>query len=670
MVDAFADAAPLQEHPDFGRPFVDADEWHETPSSHRFVHGGFEGSETRFSFYLPSGDEFQGRFFHYITPVPESEYSSRQLTGDDDRIGFAVSSGGYLIETNGGGPSASDPFSANDSTIGAYRANAAAAIFSRNVAREVYGAGRVYGYAFGGSGGAYRTVGGMENTDGVWDGAVPFVLGSPMAIPNCFTPRLLALRVLGEKLDDIASAMDAGGSGDPYATLDAEQAAVLREVSGMGFPLRSWYAWRTMGMHALAILYPGIRALDPTFFDDFWRVPGYEGGDPSSPVHRDRVVVETWITELLTVADLVDAGIDVSSIPGASTGNADDSWLGRDAAVIVGVRLAGLAAREPGFAELVIASGPGAGARIVLMQTVGEVSIFGPADPAVVAGLAVGDRATLDNSGFLAIGTYHRHQVPGPEYPVWNQFRSPDGEPLYPQRPILVGPIFTAGAAGIVPTGRFSGRMILLESLMDREAYPWQADWYRRRAAEFHGDDLDDRFRVWMQDRALHADIDSQTHPEQSISYGGALHQALRDLAAWVEDGVEPPASTVYTVEDGQVVPAESAADRRGIQPTLVLDSDGVDLVRVGVREPVSVRAVAESPGAGSLVSIEWDLDGDGTFETAVALDPSGRAVDQQATTFDTPGRRFVTARVVSQRKPGTRFARVRNLARLCVEVS
>ena len=85
-----------------------------------------------------------------------------------------------------------------DPTIGAFRANAAAAQYSREVAMEMYGGKRPYGYAFGGSGGGFRTIAGAENTEGVWDGVVPYVIGSPMSIPNVFTVRTYAMRVLEE----------------------------------------------------------------------------------------------------------------------------------------------------------------------------------------------------------------------------------------------------------------------------------------------------------------------------------------------------------------------------------------------------------------------------------------------------------------------------------------
>ena len=37
-----------------------------TPVRHRYVHGGFEGTETQFSLYFPPDDEYAGRFLHNI----------------------------------------------------------------------------------------------------------------------------------------------------------------------------------------------------------------------------------------------------------------------------------------------------------------------------------------------------------------------------------------------------------------------------------------------------------------------------------------------------------------------------------------------------------------------------------------------------------------------------
>jgi len=246
----------------FARPYVDIDEVRETPVSHRYVHGGFAGTDTRFSYYLPHASAYEGRFFQHATPVPQSENLAQDNTGEYNPVSFAIDSGAYFVETNGGGPDAANPFSGLDQTIGAYRANAAAARFSRQVAAEVYGAHRAYGYLYGGSGGAYRTIGSAENTEGVWDGFVPYVPGSPMAIPNVFAVRMHAQRVLRDKFPAIVDAYDVGG--DPAALdLTAEEADALSEVTRMGFPPRSWFGHQTMGMHAFSVLYPGVIAADP-----------------------------------------------------------------------------------------------------------------------------------------------------------------------------------------------------------------------------------------------------------------------------------------------------------------------------------------------------------------------------------------------------------------------
>src|SRR5437868_11820526 len=145
----------------FKEPYVDIDEWRDVPVRHRYVHGGFKGTDTRFSFYFPPKEQYQGRFFHYITPVPDSETLSQGASGEEDKIGFSMTSGAYFVETNGAGSTGvGTPGSGTDPTIGAYRANAASAHYSRVLAAHIYGPHRTYGYAFGGSGGAYRTIGG------------------------------------------------------------------------------------------------------------------------------------------------------------------------------------------------------------------------------------------------------------------------------------------------------------------------------------------------------------------------------------------------------------------------------------------------------------------------------------------------------------------------------
>ena len=665
----------------FNEPYVDIDEWRDAPVRHRYVHGGFEGTDTRFSFYFPPEEQYQGRFYQYITPFPDNENLSQGASGEKDKIGFSISSGAYFVETNGGGRvDFGRPGSGGDPTIGAYRANAAAAQHSRVVAAEMYGEHRPYGYAFGGSGGAYRTMGGMENTEGVWDGAVPYVPGSPMAIPNVFTVRMHAMRILEDKFPQIIDALEPGGSGDMYAGLNAEEKEALQEVTKMGFPPESWFGYETMGVHGFVAVYQGMVMADRGYFtDDFWNVPGYLGANPPASLLEARIQKTSKIKTAIPIDQAVDRGL-AEPMSAQERGTADLAWKslgGQEGTMPVAFQLEEvLPDVEFLGGDLIIQSGAAAGKTLQLTKIAGDNVVLGPADPSVLAQIKPGDEVQVDNSNFLAAQTYHRHQVPGEEYRVWDQFRDADGEPVYPQRHFLLGPAFTRSASGVLPTGAFEGKMIVLSSLWDREAFPWQADWYRSEVREHLSDSTDNHFRLWYTDRALHGDLSEQEDPTRTVSYLGVLQQALRDLSAWVEEGVAPPATTNYTIEDGQVIIPATAAERGGIQPVVTLKANGEERADVQRGEPVTFTAVIEvPPNTGQVVAAEWDFEGSGTFPVAGQLvpdDETGSRVTLETThTFSGPGTYFPVLRAISQREGDatTPYARIQNLGRVRVVV-
>ncbi len=667
--------------PLFNKPYVDIDEWRDKPVRHRYVHGGFKDTDTRFSFYFPPKEKYQGRFFQYITPVPDSENLSQHGEGEEDKIGFAISSGAYFVETNGGGAKGLGmPGSGIDPTIGAYRANAAAAQYSRVVAQHFYGGKRPYGYAFGGSGGAFRTIGGAENTVGVWDGCVPFVVGSPMAIPNVFSARMYAMRVLWEKFPQIVDALEPGGSGDMYAGLNQEERDALREVTRMGFPPKSWFGYKTMGVHAFSVLYPGIVKADPSYFSDFWSKPGYLGANPPASLLKARIQYSSTIKQIITADDASARLLNIHRMPGQSKGSADKAWQrlqDKAAKIPVAFQLGGTPP-DVNFlgGDLIIKTGAAAGKSIELRRIAGDVVVIGVADQQVLQAIKPGDAVQVDNSNFLAAQTYYRHQVPSKDYYVWDQFRTADGQPIYPQRPLLLGPIFAANASGTVQNGKFHGKMIVLESLWDREAFPWQADWYRAKVSANLGDKTDANFRLWYIDHALHGDFTKQEDPTHTISYLGALQQALRDLSAWVEKDVPPPATTHYKIVDGQVVVAPTAAERNGIQPVIVLTANGRERADVKAGEAVEFSAAIDVPaGAGSIVSAEWDFEDVGDFPVKESLDnkrtTNSRVTLQRTYTFAKAGIYFPTLRVAAQRQgdASTPFTRVQNLERVRVVV-
>ncbi len=438
--------------PDFAEPFVELDEERTDPVPHRYVHGGFTGTNARFSFYFPPKEHYRGRFFHNTYPMATSAdigpfpIAFDVATGD---LGFTIDSGAAYVQTNNGG---SFRMAGVDPAIAAYRVNAAAAKYARAMAREVYGEHRAYGYLFGGSGGAYQTMGAAQNTSGVWDGFLPFVPGCNHAIPSMFTARMHALRVLRQrgKLAGIADAVDVGGSGDPYAGLDAEEAAAFREVSLMGFPPRGWYAYETLDSGYFGNISGMMPAMDPGYVDDFWSQPGYLGGDPASSIHHHRHAFEAEVT---MASEGLPRRLGLSDV---GEGDLTD-------------------------AHLVVLTGEAAGATLPVWHSEDTtVTLIAAADPVAAMAVLPGDRVRIDNSWPLALQTYHRHQVPAePGYSGWDQFRDAGGKPRYPQRPVQIGPTGTANAAGDVIDGRICGKVLALACLMDIDSFPWQADWYR-----------------------------------------------------------------------------------------------------------------------------------------------------------------------------------------------
>jgi PKD domain len=677
-------AAPAAaEDPLFTQPYTDIDEWRDAPVRHRYVHGGFRGTDMRFSFYMPEKEQFEGRFFQYVTPVPDSENLSQTVQKDDNNVGFAISSGAYFIETNGGGTSATaGPAFRTDPTIGAFRANAAAAQFSRKLAQEMYGIPRIYGYIYGGSGGGYRTMGSIENTS-VWDGAVPFVLGTPMASPNNFSIRMHAMRVLKDKFPDINDAMDAGGSGNPYAGLNAEEAAALREATLLGFPANSWFGYKTMGVHAFTAIYQGMTMADPAYFEDFWTKPGYLGFDKPESLAKARLQFTTKMKLPLTAEGLEARGLTPKRLPGqprdAGRGSADLAWqklVNDQSSRPIAFELEGTPP-DVGFigGDLYVLSGAAKGSRIALLGLTKNVVTLGVvADVAALAKIKPGDEVRVDNSNFLAAQTYHRHQVPDASYTNYDQFRGADGKPLYPQRRMLLGPLFTAGAAGTVPSGKFNGKLILVQSGLDREAVPYQADWYARKFNEIYGAEAGNKYRLWFTENALHGYNEDKDARTRVVSYLPLLQQALRDVSAWVEKGAAPPANSGYRVDGGQIVLAATADKRAGIQPVVSVSANGKARAVVKAGKPVRLTAtVAVPPGTGKIVSAAWDFDGSGTFSEKAKLPAKAVAKAKLSTThkFAQPGTYFVTVKVESERagNANTPYARIPNLGRVRVVV-
>lgn len=669
-----------------GYAFIDIDEVRQVPIPHRFVYGGFRGTDLRFAFYFPAADQYEGRFVH-------GAVHQLRLTGEvafPQEIQFAFDSGAYLVETNNGGTdgclTARDGARREcDPTIIGYRAAAAAAKFSKVVAQEIYGyEHRPYGYIFGGSGGAYQTIASAENTHGVWDGFAPLIMGDPQALVAHFAIRTHAIRVLGDKLDDVVDAMDPGGSGDPYATLNADQAAALREITRFGFPLRGWFNWRDIAAGGYMVTADYVRLLDPTYVEDFWTKPGYLGTEQSTMgdairaerIRHNATVLATAPANPPSPAPALPwpSRFDLGpAYPYASVAQYT-AGLPPKAFVLDSLPDGDLAA-----ADLVATSGPVAGQSCPLSVLDDErnlVQCGGNSDPDVITGINAGDTVRIDNSFALAFQTQPRHELPPADWGVYSydQYRKKNGKPIYPQRHVSPGVLGTMGGSGNIADGEFTGKMMVINTLLDQDAYPFPADWYRREVAERVGArKVDDVLRVYFIDHATHVGVPD---PTRTVDPSGVYLQAVRDLAAWVEDGTAPPASTRYTIDDQtQVQVPATGVERKGLQPVVNLTVAGGDRVEIGVNDSVELVATVEAPpGTGQVVCVEWDPEGSGQFAGSTPLsglspvlyaDPTGIANQsvggsRQCAEGVEPAEKVTVSTTHTYTEPGTYFAVVR----------
>ena len=223
----------------FGSPYIDVDEWRETPHPHRHVHGGFAGCDTRFAFYFPAIEEWQGRMY---MPLEGAHAGHEEAFGGmmGELLGglaLTVRLGGYMAESNMGHIGDDiDPKGGDDPTLYGWRAAAETGRFSKHVAAQVYGSAPHHSYVWGGSGGGRRSPLVLENAPDVFDGALPFMGGGDVR-PFPATERIQGAQVMSfacmfnvhrllrdpAKSLRLIDAMQPGGSGDPFAGLSSHE---------------------------------------------------------------------------------------------------------------------------------------------------------------------------------------------------------------------------------------------------------------------------------------------------------------------------------------------------------------------------------------------------------------------------------------------------------------
>ncbi|KQQ09677.1 PKD domain-containing protein [Rathayibacter sp. Leaf296] len=620
--------------PTYSTPVIDAEEDIDVPVPVHRVSGHFEGTTTKFTIYLPPAEQWEGRFFQWAYPIQTEVAKDRTIV-------FGVESGGYTVQTTG--------------TAG-YRHDAAAAKFAREVAADYYGQPdrEISGYVYGGSGGSYQSIGAAENTTGVWQGAVPSIISNPTGYATTASVRALAGFVLRDRAAAIEDAAALTGSISSVPGLSPLQQSIAVQADRFGLPPRAWEDFDYVDTSDTDLFVPTVRNIDRTYATDFWSLPGYLGTEQSELGDRIRAAKVDTTTTVRSIAVNADGTrtVTFSGVPASVDGVTFDFTVnGADGTTPVG-RLSGTF---------------DAAARTYTTSAT--------TSPAVLAALVAGRTVRLDNLWHLAMYGYHRHVVPASaEFTQWDQFRKADGTPVYPQRAVQVSPLIARSVSGgAAYSGAVTMKTIVVDNLYDTDALPWGAAWYTSRAKASLGAAFDDTYRVYFNDHADHQEgpvVGEKA--SRLVEFTDSIEQALRDVSAWAEDGVAPPASTQYRVVENQVLVPQKASQRLGAQPVVDLTARGRTDIEVKAGQPVSFTAKAQTPpGAGQIVSARWDFLGTGEYGSSTLTAVGDSVVTKASHTYTTPGTYFATVQVASQRDGSTDspVANVANLSRVRVTV-
>jgi hypothetical protein len=659
--------------PYFGRPYIDTDEERLTPLPHRHIHGGFEGTATRFRFYFPpQGSGYEGRMFNPLSGANGGTEDFFATPFGEMIGGLSVSFrlGGYMVESNQGHIGDElDPAGGDDATLYGHRASGEVARFSKFVAAHVYGAPPHHSYVFGGSGGGRRSPLCLENCPGVWDGALPFMGGGDVddyGTTKCqkgaqniaFSTMFNCQRILGDRLGGVVDAMAPGGSGDPFAGLNTHQREELAALYRLGYPRQDEFMiGAPMGqMWLWTSQADRLYAHEPDYFDNFWSKPGYVGHDQPELVAHDIIDKTVVVSRVLTAQEILDDPTYAAPEHAAmrNIAFAMSQAIGRSA-LPVAVELDGVGSGYRLGAGVLPVSGKAKGRQLYTMIVSGDLFLcdgMGENSNQRFSGMIAGDEVHLDNRRFLAYCYYARHHIMDDVF--FDQFRV-DGRPIYQQHELAdMSPLM-----GVPYSGRYAGKLIWVHHTHDSSLWPAQGIVYQGAVRDAQGDaGLAANFCQRWTDRAEHlGPVMFPSQPGRAtntwlIDYVSVIEQSLKDLVDWVERDVQP-AANAFEYHDGLVTLPTTAAERGGIQPVVVVTANGATRADAVVGEAVTLQVhAAVPPGAGSLIAIEWDFDGSGTypFRHDSVDGTTSEATLTTTHTYDRPGVYFVTARVESHR--------------------
>jgi hypothetical protein len=655
--------------------FIDIDEWRDGPRRHRYVHGGFDDTHTRFSFYFPPVEEYRGRFVQYLEGGAGGH--DNLISIGYDGLGMAWffdlsfdELGGYMVESNQGHfPGEGLGFEDDYELFGA---SADVAVYGKELAAEMYGDAPHHGYIWGVSGGGARSGHCLENRPDIWHGGAPH---AGMGQGTQWSPNGLTWLLARDKYASIIDATEPGGSGNPFEGLSHQQREALAELYRRGYPRG--------GENQLAPFTPwafpmySMSDKDPSYFDDFWNAPGYLGHDAPEIVASMLIDEPHTVTRVVGASEITNVMAQMAMrLATAGAAGTEPTW---------GVQIDTDDHERLFMAKVTVLTGVAAGRVLLISGTDDDVlSPFSERTPEMFEGVEVGDQVHVSNRDFVAFCYYHRYAVQDPAFPqrIDPAFEpwAVDGAAVYPQRPMRP----FSPAAPTSYKGTLTNKMIYVQPTLDTQVWPTTISPYHQMIQDNLGERADDHFRLWFVENSPHgapeflgpaltSEKDPGVWTSRLVSYDGVTAQALRDVVRWTEDGVAPPSYQGYSglSRDNALPLPKTAAERGGVQPVVTAQANGSARADVKVGEPVNFLGTAEQPpGMGTVVRAEWDFGGRGAFESFDIGTPASSIDVKAEHAYTEPGTYFASFRVGAYRDGTTTGPTTDNLARVRIVVT
>lgn len=610
------------------------------PVPHCFIHGTLEG-DNRFRILLPAA--WNGKFVQGLG----GGYGGNEFANTGFVTLPAITQGFAFASSNEGRPA--PVFDKNDTWKELhFIANHRLTKFAKKEIEKFYGRKPSRTYLFGSSGGGWRSLALIERFPKDYDGAG---MRNPVIEPRNFAYQYSLLDknlpVFLAKLPAIIQARDRGE--DPFALLTPEEAAALQNLYDGGATVGSEFRLSPRTAGATVVLgYPVFSLLDPTYFDDFWTVPGHAGFNGE-------------------VDDQVIEGIE-GSVTAVGEQNANGEIFSfTDASMPFGAH------NIKGW-RLTMTSGALAG-QIFHVNSTSATQIDIAGFNGALNGLAVGDTYSLSNQDFLAWQHYHFH-IAQCEFPEYAPVCDDNGQPLRVPRPKKVQQAFKKDLATF--SGKIGRPVVSTAQALDELVYPPVIHRYFETVRAVLGDKAKDMLRVYWFENTGHGSPNA-SEMNRLVERESSWHTAFQLMVRWVEQGVAPPPDTVVSVSPGSVTFPATAAERKGLQPTVSATADGLTRVVVPVGSLVLLDGIAASP-IGQISKYEWDFESDNSYDCdsdpttslpdcAGALAPAPEVTTPAPHIYATPGTFVATVRVTDDTDNPGPFDGLENLARVVIVV-